>query len=45
MNNFDDRIVWNEMNQERMIQNFCAPYSAPLKGYHFAYNPDDTRQQ
>lgn len=29
-----------EANQERQIRDSCAPYSVPLRGYHFDSNPD-----
>lgn len=42
ISNLDDRLVRMEMIQERMILDFCAAYSIPLRGYHFAYHMDDT---
>lgn len=30
--NFDDQLVWMEMNQEKLIQDFSTAYFIPLKG-------------
>lgn len=45
MNSIDDRMIQIEMNQERLISDFCVAYSIPLSGYLISYNEDGTPRE
>lgn len=38
MSSIDDRMILMQMNQERLICDFC------VRGYHFVNNPNGTSQ-
>lgn len=44
ISNLDDHLIKMETNQKRYIQNFCATYLVPLRGYHFASDMDGSPQ-